>query len=173
MEVPVEVHRTSTNFCTMVCNRLEVISHEDIDTIASLWIVPFVATAVAHAKVWYHPARLGRSRMPIGNALRLMCRAPKSGEGDHFHAAIGGRSEVERFVPSIPDWTQDPHTITGKRLGRGLDYFREISTVLVPAPTRQDDYEEDAYRMWRLREAGGARAKRTQGALFSADAPEN
>lgn len=157
MEVAVEVHRTSKNFCTMVCNRLEVISHEDIDTIASPWIVPFVATAVAQAKAWYMPERLGRSRMPIGNAIRMMCRAPKSREGDHFHAAVGWRSELLGFVPELPDWTQDQHTITGKRKGRGLQYFREISTQLVPQPPK-DAYEDEAYEMWALkaqRDKGG------------------
>ena len=41
---------TSKAFHSMVCNRLEVICHEDLDTLAAPWIVPFVATALAQSK---------------------------------------------------------------------------------------------------------------------------
>jgi hypothetical protein len=61
----------------MVCKRLEIISHEDIDTQADPAIVPFVAAAVAQAMRWYDPEKIGASRMAIGNAIRLMCRAQK------------------------------------------------------------------------------------------------
>jgi hypothetical protein len=36
----------------MALNRLEVITHEDIDVLAAPWIVPFVATVVAHFHRW-------------------------------------------------------------------------------------------------------------------------
>jgi hypothetical protein len=39
------------------CKRLEIISHEDIDTQADPAIVPFVATAVAQAMRWYDPEK--------------------------------------------------------------------------------------------------------------------
>ena len=47
MEFAVELIQTSKAFHSMVCKRLEIISHEDIDTQANPAIVPFVATAVA------------------------------------------------------------------------------------------------------------------------------
>ena len=40
----------------------------------------------------------------------------------------------------------------GKRLGRGLEYFRNESTRLEPAPTEVDPYEEEAYRLWGLKQ---------------------
>jgi len=52
MEFAVELMHTSRAFHSMVGNRLEVIAHEDIDCIASPWIVPFVA-AVAQSKERY------------------------------------------------------------------------------------------------------------------------
>ena len=76
---------------------------------------------------WYDPDKLGASRMAIGNAIRLMCRAAKSREGDHFAIAVGLASEVAGFVPTVPDWALDGHTVAGKRMGRGLAYFR-VST---------------------------------------------
>jgi replication-associated recombination protein RarA len=152
MEFAVELMHTSKAFHSMVCKRLEVISHEDIDTIAQPWIVPFVATAVAQAMRWYDAEKLGASRLAIGNAIRLMCRAAKSREGDHFAAAIGLRSMLEGFAPTIPDWANDQHTLAGRKLGRGLDHFRSEGAKLVPPPTVDDPFEDEAYRLWALKQ---------------------
>jgi hypothetical protein len=68
------------------------------------------------------------------STIRLMCRAAKSREGDHFAAAIGLRSLLEGFAPEIPDWANDQHTLAGRKLGRGLDHFRQEGAKLVPPP---------------------------------------
>ena len=153
MQAAVEIHQTSRAFCTMICNRLQVIAHEDSDCLAAPWIVPFVRTATAQAIEWYDAAKLGRSRMPIGNAIRILARGPKSRIGDTFQAAIGLAADLEGFVPTIPDWAYDQHTLAGKRQGRGLDYFRTVSTQLVPPAAEPDPYESEAYRLWALRDA--------------------
>ena len=90
--------------------------------------------------------------MAIGNAIRAMCRAAKSREGDHFAAAIGLRSMLEGFSPTIPDWANDQHTLKGKAMGRGLDHFRTEGALLVPPPTQPDAYENEAYRLWALKQ---------------------
>ena len=89
MEFAVELMHTSKAF-SMVCNRLEVICHEDLDTIAAPWIVPFVATALAQSRARYTKS-IGEARLMVGNAIRMMCRSPKSRAGCHFAAAIGLR----------------------------------------------------------------------------------
>jgi hypothetical protein len=80
-------------------------------------IVPFVATAVAQAMKWYDAKKPGASRLAIGSAVRLICRAAKSREGDHFAAVIGLLSMLQGFAPEIPDWANDQHTIAGRKLG--------------------------------------------------------
>ena len=40
MEFAVELMHTSKAFHSMVCNRLEIICHEDLDTLAAPWVVP-------------------------------------------------------------------------------------------------------------------------------------
>jgi replication-associated recombination protein RarA len=158
MEFACELIHTSQGFFTMVCNRLEVISHEDIDTCADPTIVPFVKTAMEQAQEWYKkaikkdPNNPGAARMPVGNAIRMMCRAIKSREGDHYQAAIGLKSVLEGYVPTIPDWANDGHTLAGKRLGRGLDHFRKESAKL-NGPVRRDAYESEAYRLWKIKES--------------------
>jgi len=160
MEFAVELMHTSKGFHTMVCNRLELIAHEDIDTEADPRVVPFVRASLEFARELYDPdpMRLGKSRMAIGNAIRLMCRAKKSREGDHFQAAVGFRNLLDGFVPTIPDWANDGHTMKGKSQGRGLEYFREESTKLVP-PVEKDPYEDEAYEMWVKRDQHKAKVK--------------
>jgi replication-associated recombination protein RarA len=151
MEFAVELIDTSKGFTTMVCNRLRLISHEDIDVIAAPWIVPFVHAATEQAVQGYDQEKPGRTRMPIGNCIRLMSRAPKCRQGDHFHIVAGLHARLEGFVPEIPDWANDGHTIAGKRLGRGVDYFRKVSALLSPAPFHADPYEAEAFRLLALK----------------------
>jgi replication-associated recombination protein RarA len=151
MEFAVELMHTSKAFHSMVCNRLEVICHEDLDTVAAPHVVPFVATALAQSRDRYSKS-IGEARLMIGNAIRMMARAPKSRAGCHFAAAIGLRSMLEDFAPTIPDYALDQHTIKGKAMGRGLDHFRKEGAKLVPPPTADDPYEDEAYRLWAIKQ---------------------
>jgi replication-associated recombination protein RarA len=47
MEFACELMHTSKAFHAMVCNRLEVICHEDLDTLAAPHVFPFVAASLA------------------------------------------------------------------------------------------------------------------------------
>jgi len=124
MEFAVELMHTSKAFHSMVCNRLEVICHEDLDTLAAPHVFPFVAATLAASRERYTKS-IGEARLMVGNAIRMMCRSPKSRAGCHFAAAIGLRSMLEGFAPEIPDYALDMHTMKGKAMGRGLDHFRK------------------------------------------------
>ena len=150
MEFAVELMHTSRAFHSMVCNRLEVFCHEDLDTLAAAWIAPFVATALAQSRDRYSKS-IGEARLMVGNAIRAMARAPKSCAGCHFAAAIGLRSMLEDFTPEIPDYALDMHTMKGKALGRGLDHFRQEGAKLVPSLIADDPYEDEAYRLWQMK----------------------
>ena len=154
MEFACELGHTSKAFGTMVGNRLQIISHEDVG-LATPEVIPLVYACCQQAKEFYDPEKLGKWRMMIGTAIRAMCRAPKSREGDHFQAAIGLANELEGVTPGIPDWAYDQHTLKGRRMGRGVEHFREESTKLVPAPDRPDPYEEEACEMWAVKAEGG------------------
>ena len=157
MEMAVEMGHTSKGFATWVTTRLEVISHEDVG-LAAPEIIPLVRTCCEQARAWWNADKLGQWRMPIGTAIRALARAAKSREGDHFQAAVGLGSQLEGFRPSIPEWCYDQHTIKGKAQGRGVDYFRKVSTKLVPAPKKPDDYESEAYRLWEFKASSGTKA---------------
>ena len=151
MEFACELMHTSKAFHSMVCNRLIVICHEDLDTLAAPHVFPFVAAALA-ASADRYASKPGEARLMIGNAIRMMCRAPKSRAGCHFAAAIGLRSLLEGFKPEIPDWANDQHTLAGKKLGRGLDHFRAEGAKLVPPPADDDPFEAEAYRLWAIKQ---------------------
>jgi hypothetical protein len=53
MEFAVELMHTSKAFHSMVCNRLEVICHEDLDTLAAPHVFPFVAASLAASRERY------------------------------------------------------------------------------------------------------------------------
>ena len=46
----------------------------------------------------------------------------------------------------------DQHTLAGKKLGRGLDHFRSEGAKLVPPLTGDDPYEDEAYRLWAIKQ---------------------
>ncbi|MET4277148.1 replication-associated recombination protein RarA [Bradyrhizobium sp. F1.2.2] len=151
MEFAVELMHTSKAFHSMVCNRLEVICHEDLDTLAAPHVFPFVAASLAASKDRYSKSN-SEARLMIGSAIRMMARAPKSRAACHFGAAIGLRSMLESFAPTIPDWANDQHTLAGRKLGRGLDHFRSEGAKLIPPPTEPDAYEDEAYRLWAIKQ---------------------
>ncbi len=154
MEFACELGHTSKAFATMVTNRLQIISHEDIGlTAPEVILLVHACCQQARDREWYDPKKLGKWRIVIGTAIRALCRADKSREGDHFQAAIGLRSQLEDYTPEIPDWAYDQHTRTGRSKGRGLDFFRAESTKLCPPPDGPDPYEDEAYEMWALRDA--------------------
>jgi replication-associated recombination protein RarA len=138
MEFAVELMHSGKGFHSMVCNRLEVTCHEDLDTLA--------ASRERYSK------SIGKARLMVGNAIRAMGRSPKSRAGCHFAAAIGPRSMLEGYAPEIPDWARDMHTMKGKAMGRGLNHFREEGAKLIPEPTESDPFIEEAYRLWALKQ---------------------
>lgn len=157
MQFACELGHTSKAFGSMVSNRLEFIVHEDIG-LAAPEVILLVQTCCQQAKQWYDAKDHGRWRTPIGTAIRAMCRAPKSREGDHFQAAVGIPNELLEEKPKIADWMYDKHTLKGRRMARGLDHFREYAAVLCPAPEEPDQYEDEAYEMWAVDVKQGAKA---------------
>ena len=172
MEFAVEMIHSSKALCSMVCNRLQVISHEDIDTLTQPHIVPFVHTATEQARAWWEPDNPAKTRMAIGNAIRMLCRAAKSREGDHFQAAVGLQSLLNDHVPEFPDFVFDMHTQRGRQMGRGVQHFVTEGTVLVPEPETKDQYADEAHRLWRQKhgeQSGNRPADDSAGAADGVD----
>lgn len=76
------------------------------------------------------------------------------------------REQLEGFVPTVPDFANDQHTVAGKKMGRGLDHFRKEGAKLYPKPTGHDAYIEEAYRLWGLK---AKQPKAQTGELFEGE----
>jgi len=124
--------------------------------IAGMSLEAFVVASLAASRERYSKS-IGEARLMVGNCIRIMCRAPKSRAGCHFAAAIGLRSMLEDFASTIPDYALDMHTMKGKAMGGGLDHFRKEGAKLVPPPTGDDPYEDEAYRLWTIKQQGKVR----------------
>jgi hypothetical protein len=59
---------------------------------------------------------------------------------------------LEDFVPTTRDWANDQYALAGRKLGRGLEYFRTEGAKLVPPPAEPDPYIKEAYRLWALKQ---------------------
>ena len=160
MEFACELGHTSKAFVTMVCNRLQLISHEDIG-LAAPEVIPLVRVCCQQARELYDAEKQGKWRMFVGTAIRALCRAPKSREGDHFQAAVGLRSQLQGWAPEIPEWAHDMHTRKGRAMKRGLDHFRKEGAKLSPSPDGADPYEAECYEMWAARDS-----EKATGTLF-------
>jgi len=154
MQCAIELLESSRNYSTMVLNRLVIIMHEDLDVVSRPDIISAVELTVQRIdQLRRDPDKASKCRMLIGTLIRLMCRAPKSREGDHFHVAVG-RPVINGCPPELPEWVFDKHTREGRRQGRGLDHFRESSCLLIPAPAEKDEYEDEAFAIWAAEERG-------------------
>jgi hypothetical protein len=99
MEFAVELMQTSKAFHSMVCNRLEVICHEDLDTLAAPHVFPFVAASLAASKERYSKS-IGEARLMVGNVTgrRSPALAATSARPSGF--ARCWRISSRRYVPS-------------------------------------------------------------------------
>jgi replication-associated recombination protein RarA len=157
MQCALELADTSKAYCTMVLNRLQIISHEDIG-IANPQAILLAFTIAEQVKERYDPAKATGWRVMLSNLVLYLCRSEKSREADHFTAVV-------RFTagkPVIPDYARDKHTYAGKALGRGLEHFRTEGAKLFPPPLIKDEYEDRAYAAWAAQEKGSSHAEESE-----------
>ena len=135
MEFGVELLHTSQSLPHHGLQPAEVICHEDLDTLAAPHVVPFVAAAVAQSQERYAARSIGEARLMVGNASGS-CAARQSPAPAAISLPPSGCGlMLEDYVPTVPDFALDQHTLEGRKLGRGLDHFRQEGAKLVPPPT--------------------------------------
>jgi len=147
MEFVIEMARTSKHYFSWVCNRIEICVHEDIG-LGDQNAVLFASRALEQARRFYKPDRQGECMIMVGHAVRCLCRGNKSREGDHYQAVCMLNSELNDYVPEVPDFAYDSHNLEGRQRGRGVQHFKDEGTQLVPSPEGPDPYEEEAFELW-------------------------
>lgn len=140
---------------TRLLNRLVTILHEDLDVVSHPAVLSAVEATLRQFVAWRDDAtKEDAAWMLLGTVIRLMCRCPKSREGDHF-ASVCIRDLLDGRWSGPPDHALDKHTSRGRQLGRGMEHFLTVGAVLSPAP-EPDPYAAEASRAWLEESASGS-----------------
>jgi len=63
----------------------------------------------------------GDATLILTNIVLALCRADKTRDAGNLSAALISRRQKEKIA--VPDYAIDMHTLRGKQMGRGIDYF--------------------------------------------------
>lgn len=144
MRMAYELYITSTFHEEKMWNRLLVIPVEDVgfgDVNAPALIFNLYEL---HKEFPY-----GDGDRPIFflYAIRYLCRCKKERSTDHIKNIIMKEFEAG-YVPQVPDYAIDMHTIQGRSRGRDVFYFLDEASKVEPAWEDSDDsYRQILYKM--------------------------
>lgn len=109
--------------------RILIITSEDIG-IANPTL-PATIKALHDAYFWLKSEKVGdQIRLQLFHAIILLCRSPKSRLVDWSKNYFHHKHDTEML--EIPDYALDMHTRRGKIKGRGIQYFHDESSKVVP-----------------------------------------
>ncbi len=138
LRVAFELYKTSEFHENKMWSRLLVMSVEDIgfgDTYAPVYVQTLDDM---RQKFAYED---GDRPLFFVQAIRYLCKCKKERSSDHIKNIL--MKEFDRgYVPEIPDYAVDMHTIKGRAMGRDVFYFLEESSKVSPV---WEDYD-DSYR---------------------------
>lgn len=139
-----ELYITSTFHEEKMWNRLLVISVEDIG-FGNTEAPVFVKTMNDLRKEF--PYGDGDRPIFFMHAIRYMCKCKKERSTDHIKNIIMKEFE-QGYVPEIPDYAMDMHTIKGRAMGRDVFYFLDEASKVEPLWEEYDDsYRQTLRRM--------------------------
>ena len=76
--------------------------------------------------------------LPIIHAIVELCRSKKSRMLDHAKVW----ALFTDYRPDVPDYALDTHTRRGKRMGRNLDFFKEVGSIINNELDLQNDLDK-------------------------------
>jgi replication-associated recombination protein RarA len=76
--------------------------------------------------------------LPIIHAIVELCRSKKSRMLDHAKVW----ALFSNYRPDVPDYALDTHTRRGKRMGRNLDFFKEVGSIINDELDLQNDLDQ-------------------------------
>lgn len=145
-----ELYMTSTFHEEKMWNRLLVIPVEDVG-----FGDPAAPALVKTMFDLHNEFPYGDGDRPIFfmHAIRYLCRCKKERSTDHIKNII--MKEFDKgYVPEIPDYAVDMHTIKGRAMGRDVFYFLDEASKVSPVWEEYDDsYRQTLYKMCREEQA--------------------
>lgn len=141
-----ELYITSTFHEEKMWNRLLVIPIEDIG-----FGNPESISLVKNLYDIHKEFPYGDGDRPIFfmYAIRYLCKCQKERTTDHIKNIV--MKEFENgYIPSIPDYAIDMHTIKGREMGRDIFYFLDEASKVKPLWNDYDDsYRQKLYEMYK------------------------
>jgi len=134
-----------------VWNRLRIIASEDVgvgDPTAVMLVRVLYDNWAQRIKKEKASAKAGRelppeSRLYLIHAVQALCRARKCRMVDHAYMLFYEGDRRAIGPKDIPDYAMDGHTHRGKKLGRGPEYFVNVSSKLENMADLEDPYEKE------------------------------
>jgi replication-associated recombination protein RarA len=83
----------------------------------------------------------------LAMVVMFLCRSPKSRDVDDFLWTVEGERQLGKRL-EIPDHALDGHTKAGRAMGRGDDFFYEVSSQL-DRDEGGHEYRERVQEVWR------------------------
>lgn len=104
----------------MLWNRLQVIVSEDIGRAQ-----PELAATFEVVRKWYFEelAKGKNGAIQLSHIISQMASGPKCRDADNLCVAVLDRQYYEKFDIPIPDEALDMHTLRGKQMGRGIEFW--------------------------------------------------
>lgn len=125
-----------SRFWKYLWQRLQVISHEDIGLANPQAQIYTVLMAQQ-----YEEQRKQGKLFTLGliNTVLYLAQSPKSRHADHVLSLVYHQD----YKLEVPDFALDGHTVQGKKLGRGIDFFYEEGARISP-DAGLDKYHDQA-----------------------------
>jgi replication-associated recombination protein RarA len=130
-----DLYRTSSFHEEKMWNRLLVISVEDIG-FGNTDAPQFIKTMNDLRKEYAYDD--GDRPIFFIHAIRFLCHCKKERTSDHIKNIIM-KEFAEGYVPEIPDYAVDMHTIKGRAMGRDVFYFLDEASKVSPLWEEYDD----------------------------------
>lgn len=123
-----EMHISSPQLADKMWRRLLCISVEDIG----------FGNTEAPKTVWalykmrqHYPYPAGDQPIFFVYAVRYLCRCVKDRSSDNLKYMIEQKFQ-HGYVPEVPDYTYDMHTVKGREMDRGVLHFLEEASYVTP-----------------------------------------
>lgn len=138
-EFAYEMYISSPQFEEKLWRRLLAISVEDIgmgNPMAALMIHTFNEM---RKQFQYNEADRA---MFFVHAIRYLCASEKDRSSDFLKNIIIKKFAMG-YVPEIPDYALDKHTVRGQKMGRGSKHFYEEACIVTPQAKVDNNYREE------------------------------
>ncbi len=123
-----EMYITSPQFADKLWRRLLCISVEDVG-FGNLHAPETIWSLYKMRRNFTYP--VGDQPIFLVHAVRYLCRCVKDRSSDNIKSMLA--MDFERgYVPEVPDYSYDMHTVKGREMGRGNAHFLSEASMVTP-----------------------------------------